>query len=55
MELFDKLITPSIPEEDIYEITKSAEEGNISAKLTLVLHNQGLLNEKINTLLAGIK
>lgn len=55
MEAFDKLITPKLSEEEIVDITKSAEEGNISAKLTLVLHNQGLLNEKINTLLAGIK
>lgn len=52
MELFDKLITPKLSEEEIIEITKYAEEGNIPAKLTLILHNQRLLNEKINTLLA---
>lgn len=55
MEIFDKLVTPKLSEEEIDEITKYAEEGNIPAKLTLILHNQRLLNEKINTLLAGLK
>lgn len=55
MELFDKLVAPKLSEEEIDEIIKYAEEGNIPARLTLVLHNQGLLDKKINTLLAGIK
>jgi hypothetical protein len=43
--------TPIYSQEDLEKIVKSAESGNMADKLNLILHNQAVLNIKLNTLL----
>lgn len=37
--------------QDILELIKHAEKGNLQAKISLVLHNQRILNLKLNKIL----
>lgn len=39
-------------EDTLHEYEQQALQGNIPAKLNIVLHNQGVLNDKLNQLLA---
>lgn len=51
-KVFNLFLDMLFSEEELDEVCKLAEEGNLPAKLAIILHNQRILNEKINTLLA---
>lgn len=51
-EVYNRFLDILFTEEEMNEVCKVAEEGDITAKLAIILHNQRILNEKINTLIA---
>ncbi len=51
-EVYNRFLDILFTEEEMNEVCKVAEEGDITAQLAIILHNQRILNEKINTLIA---
>ena len=49
---YKKVTFPNFSEEEVNKTMKNVgEKGNIPAYLDLIMHNQGVINEKLNTLL----
>ena len=51
---FGCMIVPNFSEEDLEKKLDAAVKGNIPAMLELVLHNQFIINEKLNKLIKKI-
>lgn len=50
-QISKELMVYTLTQKGLDERAISAEAGNLQAKLDLILHNQGILNEKLNNLL----
>lgn len=51
---FNKIVSLNYTEQEIMEVVKSAEQGNIPARQSLILHNQLVLSKKLDKLLNKI-
>jgi len=49
-ELCNQILFPKLTEKNIDEIKELAEAGNMQAKLDLIMHNQRVINDKLNKL-----
>ena len=47
----NSVLVTNLSKKDVEEIIKDAKKGNIQAKLTIIIHNQAMINEKLNSLL----
>ncbi len=47
--------TNNLTEELKVVVIKQADKGNIQAKLEMIIHNQGVINDKLHTLLSPRK
>lgn len=52
-QVSDLFIVPAYSDEDIKVMVQDAMGGNIPAKLNLVLHNQKILNQKLDAVMQG--
>ena len=48
---FEKVLVPNFSELLIERIVKEAKKGNMNCKLDLIMHNQAIINKKLNKLL----
>ncbi len=50
-KLFGKLLVPEYTEDDIEKVHEAIKKGNIPAQMGLIMHNQRIINIKLNKLL----
>lgn len=50
----DTLIFPRITPFQIEQMINGSVNGNLQDKLTLIMHNQGVLNKKLNKLVKAV-
>ncbi len=48
---YDKVIFPDLTEEEMEKVKADMVSGNIPAMVMIVMHNQAVLNEKLNKLI----
>jgi hypothetical protein len=47
------IVSHDLNEEDVRKLKESIQEGNIQSKLDMIMHNQSVLNYKLNKILGN--